>query len=102
MKNYFARHKEKKALESHVAKIKARGGITKTEGLEVNYSFPVRDEMLTRKEVLGIVSGLEDDYLTGMVKILKDMDDNEFAKQIYKDFKIKLESLGNNKFYIKA
>lgn len=40
MKNYTKKHETKKALDSHIAKIKARGGSYETTGMTIKYSFP--------------------------------------------------------------
>jgi hypothetical protein len=36
---YIKKHKTQKALDSHVARIEARGGTVKVNGLTVKYSF---------------------------------------------------------------
>jgi hypothetical protein len=43
MKTYTKTHQSKKALNSHIAKIKARGGEYLVNGYKIRYSFPQQD-----------------------------------------------------------
>ena len=70
MKTYKKVHKSKKALESHKAKIRARGGIFISEdnSMTIQYSFPEKKEEKTKFKVGDVVANSKTRWI-GIVRM---------------------------------